>query len=455
MKKFVWILAAYAAAQQPNISVILTGGERPTIAVPDFRGAGDAQRFMPAFNQTLWSDLEGSGFLKLVSKSMYPPAVPQQPSDFTQPTAPAAAPPRGKNQPAPPQTGGGRWLSDWSGPPVNTKYLAFGYTAAANGVLVLRGFLYDVTNPSGPQVLAQNYNASLDEGGARKVAHEFAADILKALGGQSIYGSHIYFTSDRSGSQEIWMMDPDGKNQRQITSFKFLSMGPSASPDGQKVAFTSYRNTNPGIFVFSVDPVRDLRFYNQRASVNTTPSFTPDGKQIVYASSAPNDKCCRIFIANVDGTGFRPLTSANKIEVEPKVNPKGGDILFVSGRSGPQQIYKMNMDGADVERITDGTGEASNPSWHPNGKAMAFAWTRGYAAGAWNVFVMDIASRSYIQLTHGEGKNENPSWSPSGTHLAFASTRTGKSQIYVMTADRSSIQPLTSQGSNTKPFWGK
>lgn len=456
MKKFVWLIAVYAAAQQPKIDLgIITGGERPTIAVPDFRGAGDAQAQMPLFNETLWRDLEDSGYLKMVSKSMYPSAIPQQPSDFVQPPAPAAAPARGRNQPAPPATGGGRWLSDWSGPPVNTKYLAFGYTAVTNGVLVLRGFLYDVTNPAGPQVLAQQYFGSVDATGARKVAHDFAADILKALGGQSLSGSHIYFTSDRTGHQEIWAMDYDGGNQRQLTNYKSITNGPTVSPDGQKIAFTSWRNINPGIFVFSVDPVRSLGFYNQSASVNSTPSFTPDGKQIVYASSAPTNKCCRIFIANLDGTGFRPLTSLNKIEVEPKVNPKGADILFVSGRSGPQQIYKMNMDGADVERITDGTGEASNPSWHPNGKTMAFSWTRGYSAGAWNVFIMDIASRRYDQLTHGEGKNENPSWSPSGTHLVFASTRGGKSQIYSMPANGGPARQLTTSGSNTKPVWGQ
>jgi TolB protein len=102
----------------------------------------------------------------------------------------------------------------------------------------------------------------------------------------------------------------------------------------------------PAIFIFSVDPVRDLRYYNQGASVNQAGSFTPDGKQIVYASSAGTGRCCRIFAANLDGTGFRPISSSSTIEVEPKVNPKtGADVVFSSGRSGPQQVYRMSMDG--------------------------------------------------------------------------------------------------------------
>jgi len=249
-------------------------------------------------------------------------------------------------------------------------------------------------------------------------------------------------------------MDWDGSNQRQITHFNSLSIEPAISPDSSKIAFTSYARGNPGIFIFSVDPVRQLPFYNQVASLNATPSFTPDGKQIVYSSSASG--IAQIYTANLDGSGLHRISSASFIEVEPKVNPKtGNEIVFVSGRSGPQQIYRMNMDGGDVQRLTPGEGEASNPSWSPDGQSMAFSWTRGYSQGAWNIFIIDVASGKYIQLTHGEGRNENPVWAPDGQHLAFMSTRNGTPQIYSMLADGTQVKQLTSQGSNWSPAWGK
>ena len=134
-------------------------------------------------------------------------------------------------------------------------------------------------------------------------------------------------------------------------------------------------------------------------------------------------------------------------------------MVFVSGRSsGPgvgQQIYRMNIDGSDMERLTPGEGEASNPSWNPDGQHIAFSWTRGFSAGDFNVFTMDVASRQYTQLTHSEGKNENPSWAPDGAHLVFGSTRGGSTQIWTMLANGTDIHQLTTQGHNKTPIWAK
>jgi TolB protein len=94
-----------------------------------------------------------------------------------------------------------------------------------------------------------------------------------------------------------------------------------------------------------------------------------------------------------------------------------------------------------------------NPAWNPDGQFIAFAWTRGFAPGNFNIFVMDVATQQFNQLTHGAGRNENPTWAPDGRHLVFSSTRDGGKQIWTMLADGSQLQKLTTQGRNQRPIW--
>ncbi len=451
LSSFFFILGSAQAFQgQADVrGDINKQGGKPNVAVTDFRATGaTASGLMAVFNSTVQSDLQSSPQIKFIPKTLYPLRIPQTPADLAAGEATANA------RPAP--TPGFR-LADWSAPPTNANWLGMGYAAEDRGLFVVFGYLYttspQITDLKQAQAFGKVYTGSLDQTGAVSLAHQYAADILAQFGGQSLIGSKIVFVSARTGSKEIWIMNWDGTDQHQITKYNSISTFPSVSPDGRIVAFTTYASGYPAIQMFSLETGRKLPFYNQRASMNAFVSFTPDSKQVVFSSTAAGG-AAQLYMANADGSNFHRITNSGVIEVEAKINPKTGtDLVDTSGRSGLPQIYKMNIEGTDVQRLSAGTGEATNPAWSPDGSHIAFAWTKGFEPGNYNVFLMDVVSRDVVQLTANEGRNENPSWAPDGAHIVYASKRGGQSQIWVMNADGTGKHPLTNTGSNEKPVW--
>lgn len=440
-------LTGLSAQQGPAFKgVIRENGQKPAIAIPDFRASGTAGQYVAVFNQTVRNDIESSGALTFVAKSMYPAQVPQQPSELVAGAAPA-------QQTGAPQ---GNRLADWGTPPISANYLGIGYAAEQNSQFVLFGWLYDISqaaNLQGAQALGKIYTGPLSEQGAIQVAHQYAADILAIFGVKSLIGTRIVFVSSRTGAKEIWTMSWDGTNQKPLTHYGTISSFPSVSPDGTKVAFTSWQKESPRIILFSLETGRQLPFYNQRASLNCCLSFSPDGKEVIFSSTAGGGPA-QLYTAKPDGSGLHRLTSSGSIDMEPKINPKtGADIVFVSGRGGGNpQLYLMSQDG-NAQRLTDGTGDAVNPSWSPDGTKIAFAWTRGYEPGNFNIFILDVASRQLVQLTNHEGRNETPGWAPDGAHIVYSNKRGASSQLWTMLADGTQKKQLTNQGSNEKPVW--
>ncbi|MBV8707144.1 MAG: PD40 domain-containing protein, partial [Acidobacteriaceae bacterium] len=324
---------SWLAGQQINVQIEKNPG-KPHVAVPDFRASGAAAPLMAAFNATVANDLQSSPVVNFVPKTLYPLQIPQQPSDLIAGVAPSN---RGAVSIQ------GNRLTDWSLPPVATNYLGIGYGAENRGTFVAFGWLYSTT-PTLPslqqaQVFGKVYTATLDEAGAIDAGHRYAADILAQFGGKSLVGTRIAFVSDRSGSKEIWVMNWDGTGQRQLTHYGSITSFPSASPDGRIVSFTTWANGSPMIQMFSLDSGRKLPFYNQRASVNTSVTFTPDSKRVVFSSTAGGGPA-QLYMTNVDGSNFHRITASGAIEIEAKINPKTGtDLVDVSGRSGLPQVY--------------------------------------------------------------------------------------------------------------------
>ncbi len=185
----------------------------------DFRATGAAANLIGAFNTTVAGDLESSPLINFVPKTLYPLQVPQQPSDLIAGTAPAAA---GAVNPQ------GRRLTDWNLPPISSNFLGIGYGAEDRGQFVVFGWFYSTASTIATlqqaQVFGKVYTATLDQAGAIDAGHRYAADILAQFGGKSLIGTRIVFVSSRSGNKEIWVMNWDGSDQRQLTHLGSISV---------------------------------------------------------------------------------------------------------------------------------------------------------------------------------------------------------------------------------------
>lgn len=440
--------ALFAQGSADIVGVLVGEGEAPRLAIPDLSGPAGQSELTTVFNDALWDALSDSGQLDLAPKSFYPRVTPRKPDDIRLDR---------ENLPDDPSRRG-LYSAGWSEPPIAALYLVYGQLELVNERMVLNGFVYDVTaeTRAQAQVLGKRYYGDLDARGTRALAHDFARDILQQLGlGMGIAGSRIYYVSRNSaGHKEIWAMDYDGQNKEQLTKYRSICLGPAVSPDGLRLAFTTFREGTPKLYMHSLETGRRLQFYNQDASLNTTPTFTPDGESIIFASSASGSS--QIYEADLDGRNLRRISYSRTIDVHPHVNPKTGQqIVFTSGQSGIPQVYIMDKDGANRRRLSGGQGDAVQAAWDPQGENITFSWTRGFEPGNYNVFIMNVATEKLVQLTFGQGRNEHPTWSPSGTHIVFASDRDGTTQIWTMRADGNQLKKLTTQGQNEAPFWAE
>ena len=408
--------------------------ERIRLAAADFKPVGDDPQtpaLKATFDTTLYNDLSAAGIFDIVSKSMAPQSKPGSQQEIN--------------------------LAEWSAAPASAVNVAFGAFSASNGRLVVYGWLDDTRNTSNPQVLGKQYNEAASQDMARTVAHRFADEIIKQLGGgvDGIAETKIYFVSTRSGSKEIWAMDYDGANEHQVTHLGSISISPRISPDNSRLAFASLGRDGWAVRMFSLELGRMVSFPSGAVSGNNqSPAWSADGTKLAFSSSRSGDP--EIWVCDAGGGNPHKVTSFRGPDVAPTWNPKtNAQLAWVSGRTGLPQIYIMDQDGANVQRITDG-GYAVSPSWSPNGQLLVFSWNRKYGPGdpgGVDIHVIDIASKNYIQVTHESGSNDFPSWAPDGRHIVFERTINHHSEIWTMLADGTQQRQLTHSGNNFMPNW--
>ena len=272
--------------------------------------------------------------------------------------------------------------------------------------------------------------------------------------------ARIAFESDRDGhiidnswAYEIYVMDADGGNQRNLTNNPANDRSRSWSPDGKRIAFVSERDEHPhfipGLFASEIY-VMDANGKNQQNLTNNPaddgyPSWSPDGKQIIFQSNR-DELQYEIYVMDADGGNQQKLTeNPNNEDEYPSWSPDGQQIVFVSAKDGHfgYEIYVMDADGGNLQRLTENLKHEWDPVWSPDGKRIAFSLDRKGDGVNFEIYVMDADGANQRRLTENRSDDVSPSWSPDGERIAFTSERDGNMEIYVTDADGTNQQNLT------------
>ncbi len=287
----------------------------------------------------------------------------------------------------------------------------------------------------------------------------FLVGLLLALGFSLVLyeldNGTIAFASERDGNEEIYVMDSDGGNQRNVTCNPASDFSPAWSLDGKKIAFSSSRDGNEEIYVMDSDGYNVERLtYNLDWDMN--PAWSPDGKKIAFSSIRDNE--WDIYVMNIEEGTTKNLTKASESNLQPHPSylrptwsPDGKKIAFEVFKIYPD-IYVMDSDGSNPRNVTDYPIWDSQPAWSPDGKKIAFVSLRD---GNYEVYVIDVDGLGVKKLTDDPALDERPAWSPDGKKIAFVSTRDGNCDIYVMNYDGSEVKRLTTDpADDLAPAWG-
>jgi TolB protein len=329
-----------------------------------------------------------------------------------------------------------RWRS------IGAQFLLSGTVVRAGGQLVVEARLVDLV--SGEFAFAKRYRAGTSA--AQVVAHTLANDLVQVFTGRpGPFLSRMAFISDRTGNSELWVMDWNGSNAKQLTKHGSIALAPAWSPDGSHLAFTSYLRGNPALYLLTPKEGY-LKMLWDKGGVNSSASFSPDGSRLAFASST--DGNVDIYVMSIEGGEARRITTARGIDTQPAWAPNGRQIAFTSTRSGSPQIYLMDVDGTGVRRLSFAGEFHDEPAWSEDGLRVV-STTR--IDRRFQLTTINTVNGEE-NILPGPGNNESPVFSPDGSMLAFASDRSGTQQIYITDADGVPHQ-LTREGKNHSPTW--
>jgi len=308
--------------------------------------------------------------------------------------------------------------------------------------------LYDVFKEA--QLAGFRYTVQGDT--LRAVAHQIADIVYEKLTGEpGAFNTRIAYITKEGGKNPTYKLqvaDSDGYAPRTVVNSKEPLLSPAWSPDGKRLAYVSFEDKRPKVYVQTVaDGRREL--IAEFKGINGAPAWSPDGKRLALALS--KDGNAEIYLFQLATRELKRLTQDSAIDTEPAWSPDGRFIVFTSDRAGRPQIYRMRADGSGVERLTFEGEYNARPSYAPDGKTLTLVSAEG---GRFHIAILRLEDGA-LQVLTDTPLDESPSFAPNGAMVIYSGSEGGRSMLATVSTDALTGQRLKSdQGQVREPVWG-
>jgi TolB protein len=278
----------------------------------------------------------------------------------------------------------------------------------------------------------------------------------------------ILFLSQRvrKSHSRLYFMRPDGTHQRPVMRLPPDVGELTWSPDGKRIAYSKARSPSGEcqLYVMRADRTHIRRLTHDHWCYGDL-TWSPEGRRLAFYQD-PGAGTYSISTINIDGTELRQLTRAGLyLDTNPSWSPDGKTIVFARYVGDPNPLWLVDADGSNERQLTTPRGDGDvQPDWSPDGDWIAFSRsddpTEGRAGTRYrhDIWLVRPDGTGLRQLTRHAGANWSPRWSPDGKRIVFASDRKHSDllDIYVMDADGGRQTRLTAGTiDNFSLDWGR